>query len=129
MKATNPKAIPPAETVAACWGKDAPAWVRKLAAFCENEGQASVARRMKCSGSTVNMVLKNNYKASLDAIQKRFEMAVKDAVICPVLGEIDGGTCLDWQKKTYCPANHHVVRMYRACRSCPNNLKKGDPKP
>ena len=120
----NPTAQSAKETVSTCWGDKAPAWVRELAAFCDNEGQASVARRMKRSPSLVNMVLKNKYTGNLKGVEERFRAATRGTVICPVMGEIEGETCLDWQGKPYCGANHFLVRMYRACRNCPHNLEK-----
>jgi hypothetical protein len=117
----NPVSKPATETVEKCWRGSAPAWVLRLAAFCDRESQAAAANKIGRSPALVNMVLKNRYTGDMDAVEKRVETAFTETIECPVLGDIDGQTCLNWQSKPYSGANHHVVRMFRACQRCPNN--------
>lgn len=117
----NPVAKPATDTVKKSWGDDAPAWVKSLAAECDKTSQAKVAGAMGRSPSLVNMVLKNRYSGNMDDVKARFETAFTETIECPVLGDIDGQTCLNWQSKPYSGANHLVVRMFRACQRCPNN--------
>lgn len=102
-----------------CWGSDAPAWVKQLAAACDETSQANTATRIKRSASLVNMVLKNTYTGDLADVRQRCETALADCVECPVLGDITGTECLNWQNKPFNGANHVLVRMFRACRNCP----------
>jgi hypothetical protein len=46
---------------------------------------------------------------------------------CPELGEMPTNTCLDWQKKakTFANVNPLRVRMYSACRKCPQGRFEG----
>lgn len=120
----KPEVKTAAEIVADCWGASAPAWVKRLAHECDRESQARAAGRMGRSPSLVNAVLRNKYTGNLDAVKARVEAAFRSAVECPVLGSIDGTECMAWQNKPYCGANHHLVRMFRACRNCPHNLEK-----
>lgn len=117
------------EIVTECWGSNAPAWVSQLAAACDEPGssQAAMAGKIGRSASLVNMVLRNRYTGNLDNVRDRVLTVLQKAVECPVLGEIDGNECLEWQSKPYNGANHMLVRMFRACLNCPNRqgCKKG----
>lgn len=120
----NPVSKPATETALAHWGTAAPAWVLKLAAFCDGSSQVKAARKIGYSPALVNKVLKNAYTGDLLAVEERVTRGLSDdTVSCPVLGDISGSACLDWQGKPYCGANHHLVRMYRACRNCPLRVK------
>lgn len=117
----NPVSKPATDTVDKCWGKDAPAWVKMLAAKCDQTSQAKVAGQLGRSPSLVNQVLKNSYSGNMDDVKARFETAFTETIECPVLGDISGQSCLDWQGRPYSAANHLVVRMFRACQRCPHN--------
>lgn len=110
--------------VAQYWEGNAPEWVKRLATFCDEESQAAAARKIGRSASLVNQVLKNKYTGDLNAVQQRVEAALKDeGVMCPVLGNIAGDVCLKQQRQPYSSANHVAVRLFKACRNCPHNLK------
>lgn len=113
-----------AEIVTESWGSNAPAWVVQLAAACDETTQAAVAGRIKRSASLVSMVLKKTYTGNLEKVRQRCETALAVCIECPVLGDIDGAACLTWQNKPYNGANHMLVRMFRACRNCPNRKEK-----
>lgn len=121
----NPVSKPATETALACWNGQAPEWVMTLAAYCDSVSQAKAAAKIKYSPAVVNKVLKNAYTGDMQAVKESVETAFKGTINCPVLGAIDGAECLDWQSRPYCGANHHLVRMFRACRNCP--LRKGKP--
>ncbi|PZQ46329.1 MAG: hypothetical protein DI551_05285 [Micavibrio aeruginosavorus] len=110
-------------TASSSWGMDAPAWIIRLAEACDRTSQSKVAEKINRSPSLVNMVLKNKYPGRLDAIQARFEAAYKSSIECPVLGEISGTDCLKNQALPFNPGNHVAVRLFRACKSCPFNVK------
>lgn len=121
----KPEAKTAVEIVKESWGEEAPAWVQTLAEACDKlKSQAAAARRLGRSAGLVNGVLRNKYTGNLERVKDRVETAFKDEVACPVLGTINGGTCMTWQTKPYCGANHQLVRMYRACARCPNNKSR-----
>ncbi len=120
----NPVSKPATETALSCWGGKPPAWVLKLAAFCDSASQVKAASKIGYSPALVNKVLKNTYTGDMAAVEASVLRGLSDETVnCPVLGDISGSTCIDWQNKPYCGANHHLVRMYRACRNCPNRVK------
>lgn len=116
-------------TVDESWGEAAPEWVKTLAAFCDAESQAAAARLIGRSTSLINQVLKNKYMGDLTGVEERVNSAFRVVPVpCPVLGDIDGASCLAHQQATYHPGNHLAVRLYVACRRCPHNLgRKGGP--
>lgn len=113
------------KSVEESWGKAAPAWVRQLALLCDRSSQTDVAKKIGRSNGLVNMVLKNRYSGDLNCVKERVEKALSPNIDCPVLGDIAGSTCLDWQGKDFSSFNHVFVTMYKACRKCPNNLCEG----
>ncbi len=116
--------ITPTEQVQKCWGDSAPTWVTDMARECEKSSQMKVAKSIGRSASLINQVLKNKYLGNLSDVQSRFERANKDQKIkCPILNQISGEKCLSQQAKPYDPSNHFAVRLFRACRRCPQNLK------
>lgn len=123
------KTVSARDIVETFWGNDAPEWVHTLAQFCDTESQAAAARKIGRSPSLVNMVLKNKYTGDLKGVEKRVTSAFCSAPVpCPVLGEIDGATCLTHQRAPYVPTNPLAVRLYVSCRRCPFSLncKKGE---
>jgi len=112
------------ETVKHHWGEAAPAWVLTLAKFCDDESQAAAARKIGRSGALINQVLRNKYPGRLDRVGQDVARVLSDTpVACPVLGEISGAACLSHQRAPYNGTNHMTVKLYVACRKCPNNLK------
>ena len=119
------------DTVRECWGADAPAWVFKLAEACdEGDSQAAVARRIGLSPSAISMVLRRRYgvdgrRGNLATVEDRVRAELMgDSVACPAVREdISLARCLEWREraKEFHPINSERVRMYRACRACPNN--------
>ena len=55
------------------------------------------------------------------AIQPALHMAtVAAGVGCPILGEISKRACLDHQGRKYSATNPLRVKLFRACKTCPN---------
>ena len=101
-------------------------WIASLRSECERTTQTAVARRLGCSPSTVNQLLKGTYKGDL----VRFETIVRgelmrETVSCPVLFEITKRRCLDEQSRPFAATNPQRVATWRACRSgCPQSRIK-----
>ncbi|MDR2551414.1 MAG: helix-turn-helix transcriptional regulator [Desulfobulbus sp.] len=88
--------------------------------------QAKAGKRLGYSSATISQVLSGSYGGQLDAILTRVEEVFgRTEVDCPILGMIAYPQCVDERRKPFCTANPHRVRMYQACRACPNNT---DPK-
>lgn len=105
------------------WGV-VPEWVIALAARADRSGLKGAAAAVGYSTSAVSQVIANKYAQKGGDIA-RFEAKTSGALLgamvdCPPLGEIDRKACIDWQEKPRAQTSAHRVRMYRACRSCPN---------
>lgn len=95
-------------------------------AVAVNGSQVKVARLLKYSSATVSQVLAGEYKGALDAFLTRVEEVFGTSEVdCPMLGLILLPTCVQERRTPFTTANPHRVRMYAACRTCPNNT---DPK-
>jgi len=106
------------------WGEP-PAWVLALAQACDASNQVTVARRISYSPPTVSQVISNTYRGDL----VRLEAAVSGiylaaTVDCPVRGEMARNVCLEWQERPYTDASRLHTRMYRACKQCPQRVRK-----
>lgn len=113
------------DIVAQHWGDNAPEWINTLARYCDAESQASAARKIDRSPSLINQVLKNKYTGDLVGVEARVKSALSvTCVFCPVLGNIQGDECLSHQGTAYNPSNHVAVRLFVACKRCPNNVSK-----
>ncbi len=108
-----------------CWGKEAPSWIKRLAAQCDKTSQSDVSRKIGRTGAVISQILNNKYGAGLDKTEQRFQAVFGGGPYqCPVLGEISGERCLKEQEAPYRNYNHVVVDLYRACRRCPNCLTR-----
>lgn len=110
----------------AAWGDPPPDWVVALAEVCQRERQSTVARRLGYSDAVVSSVLRGTYRGDLRAVETKVRahlMATR--VACPVLGDIDLSRCLEEQARPFAATSGHRVRMYHACRACPNNRTDG----
>lgn len=111
---------------AAAWGEGLPAWILALATACDETSQRRVADAIGYSAATVSLVLRGNYRGDLT----RIEQAVRGAfmggtVACPALRqELPSNECVVWQRRPYDGSNHQTVRMFQACRACPNRKQE-----
>ena len=104
------------------WGDPPPDWIVALARACERETQAKVARRLGYSDAVVSSVLKGNYRGDHAAVETAVRAQLQAAAVtCPVLGEIALARCLAEQSRPLQATSGLRVRLYRACRTCPNN--------
>ena len=109
------------------WGANPPDWVKVLAERCDKAGsQGAVAAELELSAAVVNQVLGRSYKGRLDRVESRVRGRYMQATVsCPVLDEIPTHECLDNQAKAkkFKATNPLRVRLYTACRACPNREK------
>ncbi len=114
-------------TAATEWGTGIPEWVSVLASECDQSSQRAVATKLNRSGALVNQVLKNKYNGDLNAVEDCVRgVFMNGTTACPELGSIPSNECHDWRKKAqkFSSANTLRVRMYRACKKCPHNMKE-----
>lgn len=108
------------------WGPEMPEWVSTLAAACDAPGssQARIGKRIGYTGSTVNQVLKNNYKGDLNAIEEAVKGGLMDVTIdCPVAGDIPLNVCVGNRRRTrkIGTANPLRVKFHIHCPKCRHN--------
>ena len=97
-------------------------WVAVLVAAYEAEGPTSVARRLGVSPSMVTAVARGYYDSSLDTIREAVaEVLMATEVACPVLGPLPLAACRHHRERPFAATNPLRVRLYAACRTCPNN--------
>jgi len=106
--------LPPAELQAL---RDA---VKRLGA------QAAAAEALGVSPGVVNNALKERYFGSVEALAQRIRGAFMDETVrCPVMGDLSAKHCLDYQTRPVAFTNPLRVRLYRACKTCPNRKAAG----
>lgn len=100
-----------------------PEWITELRQMCLEASQQKIAKAMGYSASTINQILQGSYGAKrLAGVEKAFNGAFKSRqVSCPILGDIGAQDCRRYQRRPYVNSNYHRARLYKACKSCPNN--------
>ena len=98
-------------------------WLIALEQACQQSSQAKVAKKLGLSTATISQCINGKYPGDLEGIEKRVRGEyMGETVTCPLLGEISGKLCFDWQKKPFAATNEFRVMMYKQCRSgCPNS--------
>jgi hypothetical protein len=95
---------------------------------CDRSSQKAVGRRLRGDGdypsdAIVNQVLQGKYRGDNERFWRLVDgVLLGVSVRCPVLGELRLDHCIANQEADYSPANGARVRLWRACRSCPNAL-------
>lgn len=108
------------ERARAAWSP-LPDWVRVLAEHCDRSSQSRVGSEIGYSASVVNQVLARTYRGDLGRVEAKVRgRFMRATVVCPVLDEISTADCLDYQKRPLLAASPDDVRLWRACRKCPN---------
>lgn len=91
-------------------------------AVADRGSQAKVGKLLGYSSATVSQALSGTYGGNVEAFLTRVEEVFGKAEIkCPVLGDILYPECVEERRKPFTTANPHRVRMFQACRACPNN--------
>lgn len=87
-------------------------------------GAAQVARRLGISESHLSQYRKGTYPAPGPIRERIREVLGGETINCPELGEITLAEC-SGHKKRQPTTDSFYARMYRACKSCPHNGKRG----
>lgn len=97
-------------------------WVTLLRAAREEHGPTAVGRTIGYSASVVIDVCEGRYKADPGRVKEAVMATIGAAeVTCPVLGVIGLDACRKHRKAPFSATNPLRVRLWKACRSCPNN--------
>lgn len=108
------------ERARAAWSK-LPDWVRALADACDATSQGAIGKRLGVSPSVVNQVLGNRYAGRVDLFEKRVRgELMAETVLCPILGDLSSRDCLDHQSRKFSATNPVRVKLFTACKTCPN---------
>lgn len=110
------------EQAKASWTAGVPDWIEVLARECDATSQSSVARDLNVSATMVHQVINNRYTGDVEKMEQRVRGALMSATVaCPVIGEIPANECLNWQDQAtrYRNTNQLQIRMFTACRACP----------
>ncbi|MBX3588768.1 MAG: hypothetical protein KF796_19220 [Ramlibacter sp.] len=99
--------------------------LQALRAACAGTQQAEVARRLKVSDGTISNALRGRYIGNVERLAERIRgELLNTTVTCPILGAINARVCQDEREKPFSAAtNGQRVRLFKACRRCPNNPK------
>jgi hypothetical protein len=91
-------------------------------AVIEQGSQAKAGKMLGYSSATISQVLSGTYGGQLDAFLTRVkEVFGRGQVDCPIMGAIGYPQCVEERRRPFCAANPHRVRMFQACRQCPDN--------
>ncbi|OED43589.1 hypothetical protein ACH42_09765 [Endozoicomonas sp. (ex Bugula neritina AB1)] len=100
-------------------------WLETLRQQVEKHGQKAVGKTIGYSTAVVSQVLSGKYTGDWGAVEMKVRGAyLGDTVRCPVLDELAVNLCLEYQRQPYAPTNRQRVRLFSACRSCPNRKEK-----
>ncbi|SDO77326.1 hypothetical protein SAMN05216303_102318 [Rhodoferax sp. OV413] len=83
--------------------------------------QSKVAQDLGVSGAVVNHLLKNRYPGDVATMAERIRgQYMAETVACPVMGDLGRRHCLDNQTRPLAHTNPVRVRLFHACKTCPN---------
>lgn len=83
--------------------------------------QSKVAADLGVSGAVVNHLLKNRYPGDVATMADRIRgQYMSESVTCPVMGTLGRRHCLDNQARPLAHTNPLRVRLFHACKACPN---------
>lgn len=86
------------------------------------KSQTRIADEVGVSPAAISLLLKGTYPGDIEAMCERIISAYSsDEVYCHALAErITVRDCAEWCRKPFAATNPQRVRMFRACRECPN---------
>jgi hypothetical protein len=119
------------EKIAETWGATPPDWVVVLAEKCTALSQAAVAKALGRSASMISAVLAATYAqkgGDLGDIERRVRgLWMGEAVSCPAKGaSISTTQCDATRRRRFSASSPAAIRLYHACRTCPNNPETGE---
>ena len=102
-------------------------WIDVLQDECERTSQREVSKKLGYSATTISLVLNGTYKGDLNAVERAVKVKLTtNSVSCPILGQITAMDCSSHQSKPFSSSSSLRVKLFKACRKCPNNTKRRD---
>jgi hypothetical protein len=97
--------------------------MRELERACKLYGQREVARRMKVSATSINLILKGRYPNPKRMLERAKEMFCFDAQEreCPILGAIHFEVCekyREWAKEGVVKKERLYMQVRSYCNEC-----------
>lgn len=121
------------EKITETWGSSPPDWIIVLADMASRLGLAGTASALGRSPSMVSAVLSNTYAqkgGDLGDIERRVRgLWMGEHVICPArmpAASISTTQCDATRKRKFSASSPTAVRLWHACRKCPNNPEVGE---
>lgn len=97
-------------------------WLKHFRDTCDRLSMSEVSRRLSCSTSVVSQIYHKKYPSPITKWRDRFLAEFEPGTVdCPVLGEIERELCSQNRKRPFAATNPQRVRLFHACRVCPNN--------
>jgi hypothetical protein len=98
-------------------------WLDILKKEIEGKGVGQVAKELGIGFSTVQLVIRDQYPASTDNIEKKvMKIYGGRGIHCPVLGDITPDKCAEkWglaKRIGYKAGNPENIRLYHECLKC-----------
>lgn len=119
--------IDPLAKARQAWGDDLPPEIEALARACRERTAVAVAAQLGVSGALISHLLARNYPGDVALAFAKIRGAfLGEEVDCPILGPVPTTRCLDEQKRPFAATNSIRARLYHACRTCPQNRKRGE---
>ncbi len=101
--------------------------MKALAHEADRIGEARRRAAHRYSRSVVWEILRAAYSASTARVERAVRAAlIRDAIDCPVLGEIDGASCISHQKAPYSSANPLKGGSIAPAVAAPHSASPGD---
>ena len=92
-----------------------------MAAVKRLGSQPKAAKDLGVSVTVVNQLLKDQYRGDVASMSERIRgQYMAETVTCPVMGELGRRHCLDYQVRPLAHTNPQRVRLFQACKTCPN---------
>ena len=100
-------------------------WKTALREACKKTTQRNVASKIGYSATTINLVLSDNYKGDVAAVENAVRKKLMCSTIkCPELGQITAEECSSNQRKPFSASSSARVRLFKACKKCPFNTRR-----
>lgn len=108
------------------WGEQPPEFIRVLANAVDKAGSnQAAADQIGINRASVSTLLANKYPANTAKMEEKI-LAFNTGKQCPVLGQISGDECQKKREQKFVSSNPQRVALYRACRQCEHNPKRGE---
>ena len=99
-----------------------PRWITLLRSARAAHGPTAVGRTIGYSASVVIDVCEGRYKADTGRVEEAVLATLGRAEVeCPVLGTIGLDACRRHRAAPFSASNPLRVRLWTACKTCPNN--------